>query len=172
MADGERGRPSDFTLEIGEEICRRLSEGEPLAQICRDTHMPTDRTVRNWREANEDFSSAIACARETGFDAIALDCLHIADDSGNDTKFVGQEGQERAVADSEWISRSKLRVETRLKLLAKWDPRRYGEKVELTHAGSIQTVSDEHLDARLTQLLGKAGVDGVARGEGSSEGAE
>jgi hypothetical protein len=30
--------------------------------------------------------------------------------------------------DSEWISRSRLRVETRLKLLAKWDPKRYGDK--------------------------------------------
>lgn len=33
------------------------------------------------------------------------------------------------IPDKEWMLRSKLRVETRLKLLAKWDPKRYGEKI-------------------------------------------
>ena len=35
------------------------------------------------------------------------------------------------VEDREVTSRSKLRVETRLKLLAKWNPKKYGEKVAL-----------------------------------------
>ena len=35
------------------------------------------------------------------------------------------------VVNHDHIQRSKLRVETRLKLLSKWDPKRYGEKVQL-----------------------------------------
>jgi len=139
------GRPSTFTQEIAEEIVERLSKGEPLAAICRDEHMPTDRTVRNWREADPVFASAIAGARETGFDVIALECLEIADETSRDTK-VTKDGVE--VCDSEWISRSKLRVETRLKLLAKWDPKRYGDKVALTGGGP----GDEPLSVVIRQF--------------------
>lgn len=130
MAD--RGRPSIYSPEIAEEIASRLSKGEPLAAICREEGMPSVSTVNNWRNADEAFSGRIVRAREDGFDAIALECLEIADDSGNDRRFVGPEGQEREVVDSDHIQRAKLRVETRLKLLAKWDPKRYGDKVALT----------------------------------------
>lgn len=123
-------RPSDFTQELLTEICDRLSTGEPLTVICRDDHMPSDRTVRNWMK-RDDVSSAIAHAREVGFDALAAQCLEIADETSNDDKWGGESGDVR-MANSEWISRSKLRVETRLKLLAKWDPKRYGDKVALT----------------------------------------
>lgn len=129
-------RPSLFSEDISEEICRRLSEGEPLAQICRDDHMPTDRTVRNWREADAEFSSAIACARETGFDVIAAECLEIAEDGSHDYKTKKrQSGEEYEEFDAEHVQRSKLRIDTRLKLLAKWDPKRYGDKVALTGGG-------------------------------------
>lgn len=134
------GRQTTFTQSIAEEILDRLSSGEPLAQICRDDHMPAVRTVYDWRDANSSFAAGFARAREEGFDAIALDALHIADDNGQDTRYT-KDGAE--MPDSEWISRSKLRVETRLKLLAKWDPKRYGDRVttELTGAngGPIQS---------------------------------
>ncbi|WP_300573550.1 hypothetical protein [Phenylobacterium sp.] len=125
------GRPSTYTDDIAAEICERLTKGEPLAAICRDDHMPAYRTVYDWQKANETFSANIACAREAGFDAIAVECLNIADDTSSDDKWGGESGDVRT-ANSEWISRSKLRVETRLKLLAKWDPKRYGDKVALT----------------------------------------
>jgi hypothetical protein len=38
-------------------------------------------------------------ARARGFDALAHDCLAIADDTSHDTKFVGREGEEREVTD-------------------------------------------------------------------------
>lgn len=134
--------PSKFTQQLFDAICERLSKGEPLAQICRDAGMPSSNTFRDWCAANEELAIAYARARDEGFDAIALDALHIADDNGKDTRYT-KEGQE--VADSEWISRSKLRVETRLKLLAKWDPKRYGDKITQEHSGPdggpIQTQS-------------------------------
>lgn len=124
------GRPSTFTQEVADEICERLSQGEPLRQICRDERMPAWQTVYGWKAANEEFSKRIAGAREAGFDAIAEECLEIADETAFDTVETDQGFR----ANSEWISRSKLRVETRLKLLAKWDPKRYGDKqtTELT----------------------------------------
>lgn len=138
------GRPTKFSGAVANEICDRIANGEPLAVICRDDHMPAARTVYDWMESKPEFSAAIARAREAGFDQIAADCLEIADDTGRDTKITRGEGPEREVPDHEWISRSKLRVETRLKLLAKWDPKRYGDRVALDHGGKVEhEFSDE-----------------------------
>ncbi len=143
-------RHTTYTPEIAAAICARLSAGEPLAVICRDEGMPATRTVSDWKAAHPSFAADFAHARDEGYDAIAISCLDIADDSTRDT-IVGEHGPK---ADSEWINRSKLRVDTRLKLLAKWDPRRYGDsnKVELTGNLTLTHASDQELDDELQQL--------------------
>jgi hypothetical protein len=121
MAYSEEQRASAI-----ETVIAGLRIGTPLTVICSGEGMPCDDTVRIWAESDAELSRAIARAREAGWDTIAMEALAIADDTSRDTKKVGED--QREVADSEWISRSKLRVETRLKLLAKWDPKRYGDK--------------------------------------------
>lgn len=126
-----RGGQSTFTQERADEICSRLSKGEPLAVICRDEHMPGYRTVADWREANTNFAAAIARAREDGFDALAAQCLEIAD-----TPIEGVETTTKPSGDVEekrgdMLGHRKLQIETRLKLLAKWDPKRYGERMQV-----------------------------------------
>lgn len=123
------GRPSDFSQVIADEICERIGKGETLASICRDDRMPAVRTVSDWKKAHQTFSADFACAREEGFDALAEECLAIADDSSRDVKVVGED--EHEVCNTEFVQRAKLRIDTRLKLLAKWDPKRYGEKLQL-----------------------------------------
>jgi hypothetical protein len=108
-----------YTEELAQEICDRISEGEPLRKICRDDHMPMWRTVYKWIQADKSFGARITRARDIGFDAIAEEALDIADETERDT-IATERGD---VCNTEWISRSKLRVETRLKLLAKWSPR-------------------------------------------------
>lgn len=132
MAKRKAGRPSSYDRAIADAICERIADGQPLRQICRDEMMPPWRTVYNWLQDNEDFSARFARAREIGFDAIAQECLDIADESAFDA-IEGENGVLRA--NTEFIQRSKLRVETRLKLLAKWDPKRYGEKVQQELSG-------------------------------------
>jgi hypothetical protein len=134
------GRPSSYTPELADEIVERLSEGEPLASICRDEHMPAVRTVSDWKEAHPSFSADFARAREEGEDYLAAECLEIADDGRRDYH-VSDDGRE--VVDHDHIQRSKLRIETRLKLLAKWNPKKYGDR--LTHAGDAEApVQVEH----------------------------
>jgi hypothetical protein len=132
------GRPSKYTPEIAAEVCERLSRGEPLAKICRDDHIPSDTTIRNWMADDEALSSAIARARISGFDYLASECLEIA-----------EERPERTPAgsiDSGSVQHAKLRIETRLKLLAKWDPKRYGEKLELSGDSDNPLVTKSTID--------------------------
>lgn len=137
------GRPSKFSQELLDEICDRLSRGEPLAVICREEKFPTDRTVRTWIQERADVSSAIACAREVGYDQIAADALLIADKPvvGEKVEY-NADGAVVKRQTGDTVDRARLMVDTRLKLLAKWDPKRYGERQQVEHSGSIATATD------------------------------
>lgn len=146
------GRPTSHTPELADEICERIASGETLRAICRDDHMPTYRSVYRWRESDQEFSTRFALAREVGGDVIAEETIEIADDASNDTR-ITERGEQ---PDTEWIARSKLRVETRLKLLAVWFPRRYGQRVDVTTNNESLNLSPEERAAKLQALAALA----------------
>lgn len=143
----KRGRPSTYTSAIATEICERLGNGEPLAQICRDEKMPALRTVYDWQETHGDFFAMIARAREAGYDAIAVEALTIVDAEPERVVTVTGDDRSESRLDSASVQWAKNRVETRLKLLAKWDPRRYGDKLDLTSGGEKLGLSEQMLAA-------------------------
>ena len=153
------GRPSSYDPVVAEKICELLSEGVPLREICRMEGMPPWRNIYFWMARDEDLSAHIARAREMGYDNIAEECLDIADNSTNDwmdREFRNAHGkiEVERVADTEHIQRSKLRIETRLKLLAKWKPEKYGEKTVITgdpNGAPIKT--EEAGSGRLYELI-------------------
>jgi predicted secreted protein len=117
------------TPEVEKRIVEGLCDGVPLRELCRQDGMPNWRTVYEWISADEEFAARIAHARDLGFDAIAEEILDIADDGTNDwVERKRKEGRIDIVLDNEHVQRSKLRIETRLKLLAKWSPKKYGDK--------------------------------------------
>lgn len=114
------------TPEIVDDVLERISKGETLASICRTPGYPATRTFYDWVEADADLSARFARARKVGFDAIADETMAIAD---LPPAYSQSEGGSRIDAGD--IQHRKLQIETRLKLLAKWDPKRYGDKLEL-----------------------------------------
>ncbi len=127
--------PTKRTKEIEQEILSRLSKGETLSEICRDAHMPSVQSYREWCRSDKTLEIAHGKARDDGFDAIAEECLRIAEDGANDWMTKNAGDATGWLMNGEHVQRSKLRVETRLKLLAKWDPRRYGDKTQVTGDG-------------------------------------
>ncbi len=133
-----RGRPSSYDLNVAKAICERLEKGEVLVKICEDDGMPSARTVYDWMEKHEEFSSLIARARVIGYDVIAAGTMAIADEMPP----AGPDGK----TDSGYVAWQKNRIWTRQQLLAKWDPKRYGELKQIEHSGKISLeslVSDE-----------------------------
>ena len=121
------GRPSKYTPELAAEICERLSDGEPLRQICRDEHMPAWTAIYAWAAQDKALSERIAQAREQGYDAIAEDLLAIADTPlMGDTETSSANGL--TITRQDMLGHRKLQIETRLKLLAKWNPKKYGDR--------------------------------------------
>lgn len=128
------GIHTTYTPEVAAEICDRLAEGIPLRQICRDMGLAW-RTIYNWREAQEDFAALFARAREMGEDAIAAECLDIANTPLPGVIETVDPEKGTTVRREDMLGHRKLQIETRLKLLAKWNPSKWGEKSETTHKG-------------------------------------
>jgi len=108
-----KGRPSKFNQELADEICHRLSLGQTMASICNDSHMPDYGTLWRWTRENGDFQEESARARETGTHALADQCIAIADDPTLDP------------ADK------RIRIDTRIRLIGKWNQKKYGDKIEV-----------------------------------------
>lgn len=138
--------PTKRTPEIEAEVLERMSKGETLTSICRSLGFTTMSWAR-WVADDDTLRIAHAHARSVGFDAIAEQCFDIADETARDNEFT----ETGVRPNAEWIQRSKLRVETRLKLLAKWDPKRYGERMDVNHSGSVD------LSSRLAAARERAG---------------
>jgi len=98
------------TVSNANALVEGLSEGIPLRQLCRENGFGKS-AVYQWIAEDAELSGRIACARAQGYDAIADETMEIADDLHDEP------------------ASRRVRVETRLKLLAKWDPKRYGDKV-------------------------------------------
>ncbi len=126
-------RPSTFTQETADTICLRLSEGESLRAICRDDAMPCASTVFLWLTVHKEFSEQYARAREAQADHMAEEILQIADDGSNDT-YPTENG---LAVNQDVIARSRLRVDARKWLAGKMAPKKYGDKIDLNHGGSI-----------------------------------
>lgn len=127
------GRPSKFCPAVLARIVAGLSEGIPLTILCAPEDMPCDDTVRNWMAEDETVFREIARARARGFDRIAFEAMGIAQDRSRDVISGGEFGDKPNTAA---VARDKLIIDTRLSLLAKWDPKRYGAKVT-TEIGGI-----------------------------------
>ena len=130
------GRPSKYTPELAAEICERLSTGETMRQICRDAHMPHWTQVYEWLARDEALSLRVARAREAGYDALAEEALDIANTPRLGQKKVfssgaGEDEDSMTVTEEDMLGHRKLQIETRLKLLACWNPKKYGNKVAL-----------------------------------------
>lgn len=154
------GRPSKYTPELAAEICERLSNGEPLRQICRDDHMPAWQKIYEWMarddalgERGAGLSGAIARARETGQDAIAEE---IWLDMNREPERILSEGGGRV--DAGYVQWQKAKAEIGLKLLAKWNPKRYGDRVALAGDAEspLKLEAEVHADKLLQALLTNA----------------
>jgi len=134
------GRPSDYTPELAEEICQAIaSDSKGLRRLCEENeHWPARANIYKWFKKHPEFRDNYMQSKESQIEALVDEVLEIADDTSNDTIIkVDEQGNKRAVCNSEWINRSRLRIDTRKWLAAKLCPRIYGDK-----AAEIQPEND------------------------------
>jgi hypothetical protein len=157
------GRPSTYTREVADIICERMRSGHTLRQICRDDDMPGRDTVLKWRESFEEFAVQYAHARTALHDHWAEEILDIAEDGSNDWVTVERKGGRiETTLDREHVERSKLRIDTRKWLLSKLEPKKYGERLDVTN-------SDGSFLAALSKAAGLGALGDVSTGRTDSQ---
>lgn len=148
----KRGRPTVYSHAVAERICERIARGESLAAICEDEDMPPSTTVRGWViDDRHGFAALSARAYALGADALAEQCLKIADTpmEGVETTTKADGSVEERRADM--IAHRRLQIDTRMRLLGKWAPKKYGERQELHHT------ADESLAAAIIAARKRVG---------------
>lgn len=123
------GKPKYDRTKMVAEICEWLSQGKTLAAFCRQEGKVGVTTVYDWMAEDEAIAENIARARDTGHDVMADDCVRIADEM--------PPTDENGRTDSGFVAWQKNRIWTRTQLLAKWNPKKYGDKVDVKHSGSV-----------------------------------
>ena len=120
-----------------DEVCRWLSKGKTIRDYCRQPGKPQKDALYDAIDAaGEEYERRIVRARARGCEDLAEEVLDIADDSSGDKlTVVDANGNEQERCDTEFVQRSKLRVEARMRLLAKWNSGRYGDRQQVEHDG-------------------------------------
>jgi len=140
------GRPTDYNAEIAALICERVATSTlGLRLLCEQSDMPSKFTVNLWRYKHTEFSTLYAQAKLVQADLLAEECLDIADDDSRDTK-VNFDGEE--VCNTEFIARSRLRIDTRKWLAAKLLPKQYGLIAE-----DKKSISESIVDKLIDRLV-------------------
>lgn len=115
------GRPTDFTKDIADQICERLSEGDSLRTICGEEWSPGKSTVFRWLAENKEFRDQYARAREQQAELYAAELVDIADENPKDAA---------------GVQRNRLRVDTRKWVASKLLPKKYGDNASLALTGA------------------------------------
>lgn len=124
------GRPTIYNDEIAREICDAIAtNSKSLMTLCSlNPHWPGERTIRTWFREKPEFQQMYAQAKDDQSEMFVEQIIDIADDVSNDTiTKIRPDGSEYEVCNSEWINRSRLRVDTRKWLASKYKPKKYGD---------------------------------------------
>lgn len=144
------GRPTLYSTEMADRICTEISEGKSLTDVCAAPDMPARLTIYRWMREYEDFGNAYARAREERADLLAEEILTIADTATD-------------------ANLARLRVDSRKWAASKLNPKTYGDKMQFDGDMRMK-LTDDQVESRLAQLIGKAGIARALGGEGEAEG--
>lgn len=139
-----------MTPEQMESICSRIAEGETLRAICKDLGLKRS-TVSDHLIKNAEMFGHSTRARELGCDALADQCIEIADDTTIDP------------------ANKRVMIETRIRLIGKWS-QRYSDKLaitkttEVTHRYDLDNLSSGELN-ELERILANARPSKGGEGE-------
>lgn len=112
-------------------IFEEIQSGDSLRQTLINNKI-SSQTFYIWIEANEEKSKQYARACEDRAEKIADEILEICDSSEAD---VYQDDNGETKINGNTVQRARLQVDTRKWLLGKLNPKKYGDKVDVTSDG-------------------------------------
>lgn len=150
------GRPTIFTPELAAELLKRVSEGDLLIEVCRESWAPARPTVYRWISEKQDFRDLFAQARELQAHACAERAV--------------EEGRRATAEDA---NAARVRLDANKWFASKVLPKVYGDTArrELTGAGGgpidIRALTTEQIAAILAAQAPDGGDPPASGGTGA-----
>jgi hypothetical protein len=148
------GRPPTYTTEIGEAICVAIAAGATVTEAIHET-LGADttvvrQTVYKWANSRAEFGDAFARACARRIDAFEEDILEIADQTEDDYRetLTGRMGPNK-----ELVLRSKIKIVGRQWLMARRDPKQWGDRQSVDVSANIMLLSPEERVRKALQLF-------------------
>lgn len=116
-------------------ILQRICEGESLRSILTYADknvLPSMRTFLRWVSEDEDLRQQYARAMEVRSEAMFEEILEISNEANADID-ITEDGKIRVVGEA--VQRSRLKIDARKWMLGKMNPKKYGDKVDITSDG-------------------------------------
>lgn len=134
------GRPSEFTKEIGDYICEKISTSEVGIRTLheQDSKFPSMSTIMRWLKNHSEFRDQYARAKEAQADMFFEQIVEIANTPvlGVTKKSgVNQFGDFEEVTEADAIAHRRLQVDARKWVISKLNPKKFGDKVDITTGG-------------------------------------
>ena len=114
---------------IFESICERIENGEAVRNILKNDNMPSSKTFFKWIYEDEEKVKRYARAKEIYAETMFEDIILISDGTGDDV-LIDEDGKENI--NYNIIQRDKLRTDNRKWVLSKLNPKKYGDKIDVT----------------------------------------
>lgn len=123
------GRPSDYTQELADTVCERISEGNSLRNVCLNSDLPDARTIFRWLRVHEEFRHQYDKACVERSESHHEDLLNLGDEAIELSQHVDPK------ASGAVVSAYKLKADNQKWSMSKMKPKKYGDKIDMTSAG-------------------------------------
>ena len=126
---GRKGAPTIKTPEVLEAILAGISIGKSARTMCVEVGI-SQRVLWNWLASDQELMRNYLRAKELCVDAYAEEIIEISDDGSRDVQ-IDEKGRE--VINRDVIARAQLRIDARKWYAARLAPKKYGDKLPVTH---------------------------------------
>ncbi len=153
--------PVRFSEDLAREICIAISNSTlGIRDLCKmHSHWPNANTIMEWKIMHPSFGELYARAKQSQVEILVDEIVQIADDTTHDTLTkTNKDGDEYYVPNSEYINRSRIRIDTRKWLASKLIPKLYGDKIQVEKTDASQ--DEDVLLAKKMATTIKAANDG------------
>ncbi len=154
-----RGQQSVRTRALEDEMIAFVSDGGNLRTWCEQDGHPSWQSIYEWL-GDDGLGRRFARARELWCQAHALEALRIADTQVSaereEIDDADSKDRKRRIVREDAIGHRKLRIETRLKLIARIDPKHWADKLKLAGDKDEPLLGVDEVADRVQAILERA----------------
>lgn len=160
LLESYQGRRKKYSPELVERLLNALACGRTLVSVCEELGISPD-TVYSWTTRYPDFRKDFARARDFGDEVLEDSVLEIADaEHISEEQIVEKTGKKITIKKRRFdnVPRSRLRVEARLKIVARRKGGLQNRRIEIEDDGTNLDLSDAMKGMSMDDLMRFAGL--------------